>query len=99
MLFGITLRERLKKRLERQFRSNQCVKFQYSDGTGEACSTSVNCRCGEYCFKNAQNPSGQGICKPAECSAHTIEQNSTVCQKYSGFNNQYVQQFICTTIL
>ena len=89
MLFGITLRERLKKRLERQFRKHQCVKFELSDGSGEACSSSVDCRCGEYCFTNARNPSLQGICRLAECSTNTVEQNnSTVCQTYTGFNNQ-----------
>ena len=86
-MFGITLWDQLKMYLEKRFRKFQCVKFQYSDGTGESCSASIDCRCGEYCFKNPRNPDS-GTCRPAECSAPTVEQNSTVCQTYSDFNDK-----------
>ena len=84
-LFGFKLRNRLKTRLETQFRKHQCVKLQLSgDGTGDTCTNSVECRCGEFCSKQAQNPNLPGKCKPATCSLR----GSGVCQTYPGFNHK-----------
>ena len=84
-LFGFQLTDRLKTRLETQFRKHQCVKLKLSgDGSGETCTNSVECRCGEFCSKPAQRPNSPGKCKPATCSLR----GSGVCQAYPGFNHK-----------
>ena len=80
-LFGMKLpNKKLIERIEGQFKNHQCVKH-VSDGSGESCTTSVECRCGEFCSKQGRGP---GQCQPATCSLG----NSGVCNAYPGFNHK-----------
>ena len=80
-LFGMKLpNKKLIEKIEGQFKNHQCVKH-VSDGSGESCTTSVECRCGEFCSKQGRGP---GKCQPATCSLG----NSGVCNAYPGFNHK-----------
>ena len=80
-LFGMKLpNKQLIERIEGQFKNHQCVKH-VSDGSGESCTTSVECRCGEFCYRQGRGP---GQCQPATCSLG----NSGVCNTYPGFNHK-----------
>merc|ERR1712062_67583 len=73
--------KKLIEKIEGQFKNHQCVKH-VSDGSGESCTTSVECRCGEFCSKQGRGP---GKCQPATCSLG----NSGVCNAYPGFNHKF----------
>ena len=75
-LFQMELPEKAKSRIELRLKKHFCKKFA-SQGSGEPCQFSKECRCGEFC-------SNEGVCKPAECHTH----NQGICQTYPGFNSK-----------